>query len=99
MLSQSYDAATNTLSVTLAPVDTVAGACVTVENVKADENKDFQQDVFEFLMAAQLPVDDKNAINNVYKKFCDSKADIALGLNNIEMSASTRDALYELTFR
>ena len=50
-------------------------------------------------MAAQLPVDDKNAINNVYKKFCDSKADIALGLNNIEMSASTRDALYELTFR
>lgn len=98
VISQSYDAATNTLSVVLAPVDTAAGACVTLENVKADENKDFKQDVFDFLMAAQLPVDDKNAINDVYKK-ADNKEDIALGLNNIKLSASTRDALYELTFR
>ena len=98
VISQSYDAETNTLSVVLAPVDAVEGACVTLENVKADENKAFKQDVFDFLMAAQLPVDDKNAINDVYKKF-DHKEDIALGLNNIKLSDSTRDVLYELTFR
>ncbi|MBE6628792.1 MAG: DUF5110 domain-containing protein [Ruminococcaceae bacterium] len=97
VISQSYDASTNTLSVTLAPVDTVAGACVTVENVKADENKAFKQDVFEFLMAAQLPVDDKNAIYDVYKK-APCKEEIALGLNNLKLSDSIRDALYELTF-
>ena len=98
VLSQSYDNATNTLSVVLDQVDTGAGACVTIENVKADENKAFKQDVFDFLMAAQLPVDDKNAIYNVYKK-ADNKEDISIGLNNLKLSDSTRDALYELTFR
>lgn len=49
-------------------------------------------------MAAQLPVDDKNAIYNVYKK-ADNKEDISIGLNNLKLSDSTRDALYELTFR
>ena len=98
VLSQSYDNATNTLSVVLDQVDTGAGACVTIENVKADENKAFKQDVFDFLMAAQLPVDDKNDIYNVYKK-ADNKEDISIGLNNLKLSDSTRDALYELTFR
>ena len=99
VLSQTYDEATHTLAVTLAPVSAKEIATVTLKNVKAEENEDFWKDVFDFLMAAQLPVDDKNAINDVYKKFGDSKADIALGLNNIKMSDSTRDALYELTFR
>ena len=99
VLSQSYDEATHTLSVVLAPVSAEEKATVTLKNAKAEENEDFKKDVFDFLMAAQLPVDDKNAINDVYKKFRDSKADIALGLNNIKMSESTRDALYELTFR
>ena len=99
VLSQSYDEATHTLSVVLAPVSAVEKATVTLKNAKAEENEDFKKDVFDFLMAAQLPVDDKNAINDVYKKFRDSKADIALGLNNIKLSDSTRDALYELTFR
>ena len=48
-------------------------------------------------MAAQLPVEDKTEINSIYKK-ASCKEDIALALNNMKFSDSTRDALYELTF-
>lgn len=98
VLSQTYDAETHTLCVTLAPVGAGGSLSVILENTKAFANKGFQKDVFNFLMAAQMAVDDKNAIYNIYKK-TSNKEDIALGLNNLTLSESIRDALYELTFR
>ena len=97
VISQSYDATTHTLSVELSPVRAGESVCVSLENVQTFANKHFKKDVFDFLMAAQLPVDDKNDIYNVYKQ-ASCKEDIALGLNNLKLSDSTRDALYELTF-
>ena len=97
VISQSYDAETHTLCVKLTPVGAGESVAVSLENVQRFANKNFKNDVFDFLMAAQLPVDDKNAIYDVYKK-APCKEEIALGLNNLKLSDSTRDALYELTF-
>lgn len=97
VLSQCYDPETHTLSVELAPVASTETLSVTLENAKVYANKNFKQEVFDFLMAAQLPVDDKNDIYNIYKKTSD-KADIALALGNLEIPASVRDVLFELTF-
>lgn len=97
VISQSYDATTHTLSVGLSPAEAGQRVVVALENVQTFANKDFKKDVFDFLMAAQLPVDDKNAIYDIYKK-TSCKEDIALALNNLKLSDSTRDVLYELTF-
>ena len=51
-----------------APVEAGQRVVVALENVHTFANKDFKKDVFDFLMAAQLPVDDKNAIYDIYKK-------------------------------
>ncbi len=97
ILSQSYDAETHTLNVELAPMQPSDSVTVTLENAKPYSNKNFKKDVFDFLMAAQLPVEDKTEINRICKK-SKFKEDISLALNNMPLSASTRDALYELTF-
>ncbi len=97
VISQTYDAATHTLSVELSPVSPGEEISVSLENVHILVNKNFKKDVFDFLMAAQMAVDDKNAVYDIYKK-TSCKEDIALGLNNLELSDSVRDVLYELTF-
>ena len=60
-------------------------------------NGSYKEDALEFLMGAQIPVLDKTAIYNVYKK-ATSKEDIAMSLNSLKLSDSIRDALIEITF-
>ena len=95
--AQAYDPATHTLSVTLQALPTANEICVTLENAATYENKYLKEDVFDFLMEAQLPVEEKTEINRVCST-AKSKQDIAVALNNIPMSDSTRDALYEIIF-
>lgn len=97
VLSQSYDKATNTLSVELAEIDAADSIELSLAGAKVYANDRFKEDAFEFLMAAQMPVLEKTAVFNVYKK-ASAKEDIAVGLNSLGLSDSIRDALYEITF-
>lgn len=97
ILSQTYDAQTRTLCVKLAPMPVEAERRVILKNAKAHTNADYKERVFAFLMEAQMAVEDKNAIYGIYKKES-NKENIALGLNNLTLSDSIRDALYEMTF-
>lgn len=97
ILSQSYDANTNTLSVVLDEVSVKDKVELTLDYAKVHSNSDFKDRVFDFLMSAQMPANDKTAIFNIYKK-AKTKEDIAVGLNSFELSSSIRNALYEITF-
>lgn len=48
-------------------------------------------------MEAQLPVETKNEIHHIYQ-LAACKEDIAVALNNLKLSESVRNALYEITF-
>jgi len=97
IVSQSYDEETNTLSVELAELTPDERVEITLEGARPHGNGNFKERVFDFLMAAQMPVVDKTAIFAVYKT-ATSKEDIAISLNSIAMSDSIRNALYEITF-
>ncbi len=95
--AQSYDPVTHTLTVELSALRTVDTITVTLERAAVFANKQFQKDVFDFLMAAQLPVEDKTVIHRIFQT-ASCKEDIAQELNNLRLSDSTRDALYEILF-
>ena len=95
--AQTYDPATRTLTVELAPIATKEPLTVTLENAAVFANRQFREDVFDFLMEAQLPVELKTEINGICSSAY-SKEDIAQALNNTELTASTRHALYEIVF-
>ncbi len=95
--AQTYDPVTHTLTVELAPISPADTLTVTLKNAAVFTNKQFKEDVFDFLMAAQLPVEEKTEINRICQtSVC--KEDIAQALNNLTLSDSTRDALYEIIF-
>ena len=95
--AQAYDPATRTLMVELTPIATKEPLTVTLENAAVFANRQFREDVFDFLMEAQLPVELKTEINSICTSAY-SKEDIAQALNNSELSPSTKDALYEIIF-
>ena len=97
ILSQCYDESNNTLTVKLAPISTKSKLSITLENAAVFTNKDFKNKVFDFLMEAQLPVETKNEIHHIYQ-LAACKEDIAVALNNLKLSESVRNALYEITF-
>ncbi len=96
ILSQHYDEKTRTLYVELKPQSSEGELTVTIENAAVRGNDDYKEQVFDFLMQAQMSVDGKNAVYDLYKKY--SKEDIALALSQLEIPKSVADALYELTF-
>jgi len=95
--SQVYDSVTHTLTVDLSPVSPEKTLTVTLENAAVFANQQFKSDVFDFLMEAQLPVEEKTEINRICQA-ASCKEDIAQALNNLTLSDSTRDALYEIVF-
>lgn len=95
--SRDYDVATHTLRVALLPVQAGASLRISLRNAKRCENADYKARVFDFLMGAQMAVEDKNAVNDAYKK-ASCKEDVALALEGLELPASVRSVLFELTF-
>lgn len=95
--AQEYDPETHTLSVRLRAVHPAETVSVTLEHAAPFANRQFRDEVFAFLMAAQLPVEEKTEINRICQTAA-GKEDIALALNNLALSDSTRDALYEIIF-
>jgi len=97
VLEQNYDPVTHTLTVDLSPTSPAKALTVSLENAAVFANKQFKSDVFDFLMEAQLPVEEKTEINRICQT-ASCKEDIAQSLNNLSLSSSTRDALYEIIF-
>ena len=97
VISQSYDEVTHTLSVELDAVEAGESLEIKLSGVATYANGNYKEDALEFLMGAQIPVLEKTAIYNVYKK-ATCKEDIAISLNSLKLSDSIRDALFEITF-
>jgi hypothetical protein len=97
VISQSYDEVTHTPSVELDAVEAGESLEIKLTGVAPYANGNYKEDALEFLMGAQIPVLEKTAIYNVYKK-ATCKEDIAISLNSLKLSDSIRDALFEITF-